>query len=295
MNKKIKSAWPLKKVFLEFFFISFINFIEVYFMTFLLNCAKGIAIGAGAILPGISSGVLCVIFGIYEKLLDSVLNFFKDIRKNIKFLLPIFIGVGIGVLSFSKILNYLLFQFPIQTKSIFIGLILGSIPSLLKEVNCKSKFKFHYIIYTLLAFGIGIVSVILENYISINSICNNFNIFYLILSGFIMSVGIVVPGISSTIILMLMGVYSAYLSSISSIYFPILIPMGIGLIAGCILFMKLTKFLLNHFYAQTFYTIIGFTLGSIFVLLPDVRFDLSGLICLLCIFLGINIFNVFKS
>ena len=264
-------------------------------MSFLLNCAKGIAIGAGAILPGISSGVLCVIFGIYEKLLDSILNFFKDIRKNIKFLLPIFIGIGIGVLSFSKILNYLLFQFPIQTKSIFIGLILGSIPSLLKEANCKSNFKFHYIIYTLLAFGIGIGSVILENYIRINSISSNFNALYLILSGFIMSVGIVVPGISSTIILMLMGVYSAYLSSISSIYFPILIPMGIGLILGCILFMKLTKFLLNHFYAQTFYTIIGFTLGSIFVLLPDVGFDLSGLICLLCIFLGINIFNIFKT
>ena len=264
-------------------------------MTFLLNCAKGIAIGAGAILPGISSGVLCVIFGIYEKLLDIVLNFFKDIRKNINFLLPIFVGIGIGVLSFSKILNYLLLQFPIQTKSIFIGLILGSIPSLLEEANCKSNFKLHYVIYTLLAFGIGIGSVILENYISINSISSNFNVVYLILSGFIMSVGIVVPGVSSTIILMLMGVYSAYLSSISSIYFPILIPIGIGLILGCILFMKLTKFLLNHFYAQTFYTIIGFTLGSIFVLLPDVEFDLSVLICLLCIFLGINIFNVFKS
>lgn len=264
-------------------------------MSFLLNCAKGIAIGAGAILPGISSGVLCVIFGVYEKLLDSILNFFKDIRKNIKFLLPIFIGIGIGVLSFSKLLNYLLFEFPIQTKSIFIGLILGSIPSLLKEANHKSNFKFHYIIYTLLAFGIGIGSVILENYISINSISNNFNVLYLILSGFIMSVGIVVPGVSSTIILMLMGVYSAYLSSISSIYFPVLIPIGIGLIVGCILFMKLTKFLLNHFYAQTFYTIIGFTLGSIFVLFPDVGFDLSGLICFLCIFLGITIFNIFKS
>lgn len=264
-------------------------------MAFLLNCAKGIAIGAGAILPGISSGVLCVIFGIYEKLLDSILNFFKDLRKNVKFLLPIFIGVGIGVLSFSKILNYFLYQFPIQTKSIFIGLILGSIPSLLKESNNKSSFKFHYIIYTLLAFALGISSVILEKYVTSSSISNNFNFIYLILSGFIMSVGIVVPGISSTIILMLMGVYSAYLSSISSLYFPILIPMGIGLVFGCVLFMKLTKFLLNKFYAQTFYTIIGFTLGSIFVLLPDVGFDLSGLICILCIFLGIYIFSLFKT
>ena len=103
-------------------------------MNFLVNCVKGIAIGAGAILPGISSGVLCVIFGIYEKLLDSILNFFKDLKNNSKFLTPLIIGAGIGILLFSNILNYLLFKFPIQTKSVFIGLILGSIPSLIKEI-----------------------------------------------------------------------------------------------------------------------------------------------------------------
>ena len=74
------------------------------------NIIKGIFIGAGAIVPGVSSGVLCVIFGIYEKLLDSVLNFFKDIRNNLKFLFPIALGVGIGVLLFSNILNYVLYN-----------------------------------------------------------------------------------------------------------------------------------------------------------------------------------------
>ena len=93
-------------------------------MTFLLNCVKGILIGSGAILPGISSGVLCIIFGIYEKLLDSIIHFFKNIKANIKFLLPISIGVAIGVLIFSNFLNYFLINFSLQTKSIFIGLIL---------------------------------------------------------------------------------------------------------------------------------------------------------------------------
>ena len=74
-------------------------------MNFLVNCVKGIAIGAGAILPGISSGVLCVIFGIYEKLLDSILNFFKDLKNTSKFLTPIIIGAGIGILLISNILN----------------------------------------------------------------------------------------------------------------------------------------------------------------------------------------------
>ena len=254
-------------------------------MDFLTNCFKGIAIGAGAILPGISSGVLCVIFGIYEKLLDSVLNFFHDIKNNLKFLLPIIIGIGIGVLIFSNVLNYFLYQFPIQTKSIFIGLILGSIPSLFKDINKKSKFKFHYLFFTLATFLLGLFSVILEKNISIDS-SYNFSIFYLILSGLTMSIGIVIPGVSSTIILMLMGVYSVYLTSISSIYLPVLIPIGIGLVLGCLIFMKLTKFLINHFYAQTFYSIIGFTLGSILVLFPSIGFDSSSIICILCIFLG---------
>ena len=91
-----------------------------------------------------------------------------------------------------------------------------------------------------------------------------------------MSIGVIVPGVSSTIILMLLGVYSAYLTSVSSVYLPILVPMGIGLIIGSLIFMKITKVLLNKFYAQTFYTIIGFTLGSIFVIWHYIFFMYDG-------------------
>lgn len=89
-------------------------------MNTIINIFKGIFIGSGAILPGISSGVLCVIFGIYEKLLNSVLDFFKSPKENLKFLIPIIIGTAIGVLIFSNLLNYVLYTFPLQTKSIFI-------------------------------------------------------------------------------------------------------------------------------------------------------------------------------
>ena len=262
-------------------------------MTFLLNCAKGILIGSGAILPGISSGVLCIIFGIYEKLLDSIIHFFKDIKKNIKFLLPIVIGIAIGVLIFSNFLNYFLLNFPLQTKSIFIGLILGSIPSLIKESNEKSKFKPKFLFYTLFAFLFGVFLVILENFIPNNETNSTLSFLYLAISGFIMSVGIVVPGISSTVILMLMGVYNTYLSSVSTLYFPVLIPMGLGLILGCLIFMKLTDFLLNNFYEKTFFSIIGFSLGSILVLMPDISFDLSAIVSLLCVLLGFLLFSLF--
>ena len=264
-------------------------------MNFLLNCILGIAIGSGAILPGISSGVICVIFGIYEKLIDSILNFFKDIKSNFKFLFPIITGVIIGVFIFSNILKIFLFKFPLQTKSIFIGLILGSIPSLFKEVNKNSKFNLRYLLYTLVSFMIGIISVILENKIGQNSVNQNVSYIYLILSGFSMSIGIIVPGVSSTIILMLMGVYNIYLTSISNLYFPVLIPMGIGIVLGSIIFMKITNFLLKHFYEKTFYSIIGFTLGSIFVLLPNEITGINGVISLICIILGFYIFNLIKK
>lgn len=257
-----------------------------------LNIVKGIFIGAGAIVPGVSSGVLCVIFGIYEKLLDAVLNFFKDIKQNIKFLFPIALGVGIGVLLFSNILNYLLYEFPVQTKSIFIGLIIGTIPSLVKEVNEKETFKPQNVIYLLIALAIGIVTVVLENKLYISSNIEDMSFMYFVMCGAIMSLGIVVPGVSSTIILMLLGVYSVYLQSIANLYFPVLIPMGVGLILGSIIVMKLTKRLLEKYYGKTFYVIIGFTIGSIFVLLPQGMSLIETMLCVLCVFLGVYISRI---
>ncbi len=254
-------------------------------MNFISNFFKGILIGAGAILPGISSGVLCVVFGIYEKLLDSVLDFFKNIRKNFKFLFPLFLGSLLGIVFFSKILNFLLYSFPMQTKSTFVGLILSSIPSLIKNINKKQKFKLHYIFYLLFSLTLGIIMVFLEKNTMITSSAQ-YNYFYLILCGFLMSIGIIVPGVSSTIILMLLGVYSTYLTSVSSLYFPILIPIGIGILIGSILFMKITKFCLNNFYAETFYIIIGFTLGSVLVIWPDFSLDLNGFVSFILMLIG---------
>lgn len=255
-------------------------------MNFVFNCLKGIAIGSGAILPGISSGVLCIVFGIYEKLLDSILYFFKDIKNNFKFLFPIILGAVIGILIFSNLLNYLLVAFPVQTKSIFIGLILGTIPSLLKTINFKCNTRPSYFIFSFVTFFIGVFMVYLENYFTMDFTNTSYDFYYLILAGFAMSVGVVVPGVSSTIILMLMGVYSIYLSSVASLNFTILFPIGIGLFFGCIFFMFVTKFLLKHFYCQTFFSIIGFTIGSIVVILPEIDSVFSFFIASFCCILG---------
>lgn len=258
-------------------------------MSYFKNCLMGIAIGAGAILPGISSGVLCLIFGIYEKLLDSILNFFKDIRKNLKFLFPIILGGFFGVLTFSKILDFFFINYESLTKSIFVGLILGCIPSLIKQANYNNKsIKKSNLIFLIIAIFLGILMVILENnsYISFSK---NYNFTYLIFAGFMMSIGVIVPGVSNTIILMLLGVYNIYLSAIANLNISILFPFAIGLLVGCFIFMKITKFLLDNYHSQTLYAIIGFTIGSIFVLLPDFSFNIETLFYLVIILLSFNI------
>lgn len=239
-------------------------------MKFILDVIKGIFIGSGAILPGISSGVFCVIFGIYEKLVDSVLNIFKNFKKNLAFLFPIALGVIIGILLVSKLLKFLFSTYPMPTNFCFIGLIIGSMPILLKKANNNSGFRLHYLLYFLLTFFTGVLSIRLEHILPqlINLEFDSNYFFYLVLAGFLMSAGVIIPGISSSVILMILGAYTTYLSAVASINLSILFPMGIGLLIGCILFLKLIQFLFNNYYSQTFYGIIGFVLGSVPVLYP---------------------------
>lgn len=245
---------------------------------------------------GISSGVLCVIFGIYDKLVDSILGIFKNFKNNFNYLLPIALGGFTGVFLFGNILKYLLTTFPIQTKYSFIGLILGSIPLLIKKVNSQRGFRLHYCLYTLFAFLVGIGMVFFEQYMSThifasNAITGNLLFdtstispqffFLLIIAGFFMSIGIVVPGVSSTVILTCFGIYEIYLSAIATFNLSILIPLGLGLVIGGILFLKIIQFLLNRYYMQTFYAIIGFSIGSIFVLYTPLTFNVTGIISIL--------------
>ena len=112
---------------------------------------------------------------------------------------------------------------------------------------------------------------------------------YYVLCGFLMSIGIVVPGVSSTVILMILGIYEIYLESISSLNLAILIPIGIGLIIGSLIWLKLIKFLLDKYNSQTFFAIIGFVFGSVLVMYPGFKVDLNGLSSILLFFLCIFI------
>lgn len=246
---------------------------------------------------GISSGVFCVIFGIYEKLVNSVLNLFKNFKKNFLFLIPIGLGGTTGVFLVGKILNFLFASYPMPTSFCFIGLICGSLPILFKQANQKKRFRLHYSIFLLAAFGIGLLSIRLETVLPalIQIDTNSISFFYFVLAGFAMSIGIVVPGVSSTVILMCLGVYSHYLNAVATANFAILFPMGIGVLLGSILFLKMIQFLLDKYYSQTFYAIIGFVLGSIFVLYPGIEFTGQGILSILLFMISFCIGLAFEK
>ena len=243
-------------------------------MNFILSIFKGIAIGAGAILPGISSGVLCVIFGIYQNLVDSIFNLFKDFKKNFLFLFPLVLGSFIGIILFGNILKYIFFTFNTIARYIFAGFILGCLPSLFKESNFNKYINFSSIILILSSFLLGMLLIHFENYIIAYSLDVNF--LYLFICGFLMSIGIIFPGISSTVILIFLGVYYIYLEAISVINLAILVPMALGIFVGALFFLFIMHYLLNNFYMQTFSCIIGFVISSIFILLPT-EFSVLGI------------------
>lgn len=262
-------------------------------MNFIMNYLKGFAIGAGAILPGISSGVLCVIFGIYDKLINSVLGFFQNIKSNFFFLFPFLLGSISGIILLGNLLLYLFECYPIQTDFAFIGLIVGSIPLLLKQAHQNQSFRLSYLFYLCFSVFITFLLIMIEKNITYH--VTNTNFLYLILCGFFMSIGVVVPGVSSTAILMCFGVYSTYLTSVSSLYLPVLIPMGIGLLLGGLLFLKIIQYLLKQYHIQTYYSIIGFVIGSVFMIYPGFHFDFSHIIGLLCCIIGFRIANLLEK
>ena len=162
---------------------------------FFKNIFLGVLIGIGSILPGISSGVILVSFGLYEKLLNSILNFFVNIRENLKLLIPIITGIGIGAILFGNILSLLYNLYPSFSKYCFIGLILGTLPNVIKSANNNNKyFEFKNIIFTIISLILSLIMILIEKkFTSILITTNEFDFFYLILSGFLMSIGVVVP------------------------------------------------------------------------------------------------------
>lgn len=254
---------------------------------------KGVVLGVAFVIPGVSGGTLAVLMGIYEELIEAASNFYKsiaDFKKYFMYLLPIGLGVVFSVAVFAKLIKFGLDKAPIITILIFLGMIIGGIPALVRNVKgTKTNLKD----MTLMLVGLIIViSMLIFHKSNSNVILTNMSItgyITLLLVGAIAAVTMVVPGISGSFTLMLIGYYEPVLKLVNDITSfknlgPNLILMAtfmLGVFIGIIFISKLIEWCLKHYKRETYYAIIGFVLSSIISVIYEVSkfpFNLTHLI-----------------
>lgn len=254
---------------------------------------KGVVLGVAFVIPGVSGGTLAVLMGIYEELIEAASNFYKsiaDFKKYFMYLLPIGLGVVFSVAVFAKLIKFGLDKAPIITILIFLGMIIGGIPALVRNVKgTKTNLKD----MTLMLVGLIIViSMLIFHKSNSNVVLTNMSIggyITLLLVGAIAAVTMVVPGISGSFTLMLIGYYEPVLNLVNDITSfknlgSNLILMGtfmLGVFIGIIFISKIIEWCLKHYKRETYYAIIGFVLSSIISVIYEVSkfpFNLTHLI-----------------
>lgn len=234
------------------------------------NIYRGLIIGASNVVPGISGGTLALLLGIYDRLILSINNLFsRKWKQQLTFLIPLGIGMVIATFLFSNWIKWLFENYPDPTQFAFIGLIIGILPLLIKESGVKQNFKIKHFILLFISVvvaasfeffkgdeGFIIAEIDLRTYM------------LLLLAGFIASTAMILPGISGSLILLMMGVYGTIINAVTQLQLDILIVVAIGIGLGIITMSKLISYMLNQYPVTTYALIIGLVIGSIVVIFP---------------------------
>ena len=227
---------------------------------------KGIIAGVGGIAPGLSGSVLLVIMGLYEKTINALGTLFKHFKKNVKFLLPVCLGMACGVLLFSKIVDFLLANFETPTRFAFLGLVLGTIPLFYRQVR-KKGFRNRYYFVMLVA-GLAGLMLFGMNRALFPQITDP-NFFQKVFLGVAVAGSSIVPGVDSAVIMSSLGLYELYVSSIANLDMRVLLPALIGLVLGAAAISAGMNFLLKKAYTLTFSIIFGLFISIIPNILQD--------------------------
>lgn len=241
-------------------------------MEILMNILKGLVISISQIVPGVSGGTIAIVLGIYDKLIHAVNNIIKDFKNQYKILLQVGAGAILGMFIFSNIINIVIDKYPIQIGYMFIGVILGGAPLMYKK-STEKGFDKKNIIYLVL--GIIIALLLSGNGVDNSNVIRELSIsnaLWLFVAGFIIAVALILPGISGSFMLLVLGLYNTVMAAISELNIMILIPIAIGGIVGTLLTARLIEWLLKKFPGQTYMMIFGFVLASVIGVFPG--FDL---------------------
>ena len=237
-------------------------------LSWISKMIKGIVIALGFILPGISGGVLAAILGIYERMIRFLAHPFKQLKEDILYFLPVAIGMLLGIGLFSYPIEYLLEQYQVYVLWSFAGAIIGTVPSLVKEANRDSEKDKIDLIWFWTTFIISGIALYGLNFV-VGSLSASFLNF--ILAGSLLALGILVPGLSPSNLLLILGLYAPMLTGFKSFdLFGTFLPIGIGAVLTLIAFSKFMDYALRVYHSRVYHFIIGIVLSStLLILLPN--------------------------
>ena len=249
----------------------------------LMRVLQGALIGGGAILPGVSGGVLAVVFGIYRPMMELLSHPFRALKKNLWLFIPIVIGVGIGFVGFAKLMALLFAEDSPYPISLFVGLILGTVPSLLKTARSQGRKPAADMTALILTFaGLLAFLIILEGTGSMNLTLTPV---WALISGLIWGFSLIVPGLSSSSILIFMGLYKSIMDDVGRLQLGTVIPLLLGIALVAFLFARVIDSLFNKHFSVASHAIVGLVLASTIMIIPRVYAGLGQI--LLCLSLAV--------
>ncbi len=231
----------------------------------ILRFVQGLIIGVGGILPGVSGGVLCVVFGLYRSVMEVCAAPFKNLKKYLGLLLPVALGAAVGCFGLAHLVGAAMQAYPDYATAAFVGLILGTLPALLRTAREKpasrgsapaffTSFVLFFALFLLLGRGEGL------------AIQPNF--FWYLLTGVIWGVSIVLPGLSLSSILIFLGLFAPLVEGAKNLDFAVLLPVGIGGIGAIMLLARLMNRLFARYPAVMSYIILGVVAATTIPLIP---------------------------
>ncbi len=221
---------------------------------------KGIIVGLGGVAPGLSGSVLLIIFGLYQKTLDALGSLLTNFRKNLRFLAPLVAGMFLGVLLFSKLIDFFLNTYEMPTRFCFLGLILGTLPMVWQEVKKEGFSRKYYLIIALAAaLGTWFFTVNPNAFPQVTDP----SLMQKLLLGVAVAATAIVPGVDPAVFLSTLGFYEMYVAALANVDLSILIPMVGGLAVGAVAISFTMSLLFRQFYTASFSVIFGIFLSMI--------------------------------
>lgn len=255
-------------------------------MHVIVKMLQGALIGLGAVLPGISGGVLCVVFGIYKPIMEFLADPIHRFKTHVPKLIWVIVGAVIGFLGIANLLSVLLEKYPAPSVCLFIGLILGMMPSLFREAGLQGRNRNSYIAMYI-AMGLIFALLVVLKVLSVE-ILPTFG--WYIFCGFCLALSVIAPGMSFSTLLMPLGLYEPFVAGIGHLDMSILVPAGLGALATVILFSRAVNTLFEKHYSVAFHAIIGVVIAATVMIVPFTSFTnsiKSAILNTMCLAIGI--------